>query len=217
MKTLVICLVALTIMSATVSVEGQATKKELKKELRDKAIRKARVESRKFRKNGFYVAPGALPLDKQLERAWMREVEVNDEGYPQYIIATGTSVAESQIAARLQATEAAKMELAGTIATQVAALVENNIANQQLNTEEAASVTKTVAAAKNIIAQELGRVIPLVEVYRKYDGTVEVNLRIAYDSKLAMDQAKVSVRKKLEEETNIMQDKLDKLLNFNTL
>jgi len=85
------------------------------------------------------------------------------------------------------------MELAGTIATEVAALIENNIANQQLNTEEAASVTKTVAGAKNIIAQELGRVIPLVEVYRKYNRSVEVNLRIAYDSKLALDKAKYAI------------------------
>jgi len=214
MKTLVICLAALTLLSATEPIMSQTTRKELKKELKDKAIRKARVESKKFKKEGFYVAPGALPMDKQIERAWMREVEVNEEGYPMYIIATGTAVAESQIAARLQATEAAKMELAGTIATEVAALVENNIANQQLSTEDAASVTKTVAAAKNIIAQELGRVIPLFEIYRTYGKTVEVDLRIAYDSKLALDKAKTAIRAKLEAETQIMQDQLNKLLSI---
>jgi hypothetical protein len=50
-------------------------------------------------------------------------------------------VAETQTAAKLQATETAKLELAGQINTQVAALIENSIANQQLNTEEAASIT----------------------------------------------------------------------------
>jgi len=217
MKTLIICLAAFMVMSVSAPVNGQVTTKELKKELKSKAIRKARQECRDMERNGYSVAPGALPLDKQLEKAWLRELEVNEKGYPQYIVATGISVGESQIAAKMQAIEAAKLELAGSIATEIAALIENNLANQQLNTDEAASVTKTVAASKNIIAQELGRTLPLLEVYRKGNQNVEVSLRLAYDSRLAMEAGKEVIRKRLQEETNILQEKLDNLMKFDTL
>jgi len=129
-------------------------------------------------------------------------------------MATGNSVAETQTAAKLQAMETAKLELAGQINTQVAALIENSIANQQLNNEEAASVTKTVAASKNLIAQEIGLIIPMVEMYKKIGKNVEVNLRLAYNMATAFDVAKKVIRKSLEEETKIAHDKLEKLMNF---
>ena len=129
-------------------------------------------------------------------------------------MATGNSVAETQTAAKLQATETAKLELAGQINTQVAALIENSIANQQLNTEEAASITKTVAASKNLIAQEIGRIIPVVEMYKKIGTNVEANVRIAYNMETAFDVAKKVIRKSLEEETKIAHEKLEKLMQF---
>jgi hypothetical protein len=130
-------------------------------------------------------------------------------------VATGNSVAETQTAAKLQATETAKLELAGQINTQIAALIENSIANQQLNNEEAASITKTVAASKNLIAQELGRVLPLVEMYKKIGTNVEANVRLAYNLDTAYEVAKKVIRKSLEEDTKIAHEKLESLMNFN--
>ena len=139
----------------------------------------------------------------------------DDNGYPKYIVSSGNSVAGTQTAAKIQATETAKITLAGTISTTVAALIENNIANEQMTREEAATVTKTVAASKNIIAQDLGRVIPLVEMYKNVGSdNIQCDVQIAYDSKTAMDVAKKVIRKQLEEETNILQEKLDKLMDF---
>lgn len=168
MRTIALALMA-ALISANISLTAtaQQSDKDLKKEATSKAIKSARKEAKKYKKEGYYVAPGALPLDKQLESAWMKQYETNDKGEQKFIMATGNSVAETQTAAKLQATETAKLELAGQISTQVAALIENSIANQQLNNEEAASVTKTVAASKNLIAQELGRVLPVVEMYKK--------------------------------------------------
>ena len=196
------------------SVFAQQTEKDLKKDIRTKAVKEARKEAKKFKKDGYYVAPGALPMEKQLESAWMRQYESDEKGNPKYIVATGNSVAETQTAAKLQANETAKLELAGQISTNIAALIENSIANQQLNTEEAASVTKTVAASKNIIAQELGRVVPLVEMYKKIGKNIESNVRLAYDAETAFDIAKKTIRKSLEEETKIAHEKLEKLMDF---
>jgi len=52
----------------------------------------------------------------------MKQYETNDKNESKYIMATGNSVAETQTAAKLQAMETAKLELAGQINTQVAAL-----------------------------------------------------------------------------------------------
>jgi hypothetical protein len=193
---------------------AQQSEKELKKEIKDKAVKDARKEAKSFKKQGYYVAPGALPMEKQIERAWMKQYQTDDTGYPLYIVATGNSVAGTQGAAKLQATELAKLELAGTISTQIAALIENSVANQQFNSEDAATVQKTVAASKNIIAQDLGRVIPLFEIYKKVGKNVESNVRVAYNSEMAAEVARKTITKKLEEETDIAHDKLEKLMNF---
>lgn len=193
---------------------AQKTEKELKKELNEKSVKKARKEAKQLEKDGYYIAIGALPAEIQLEKAWMKQLEEDEDGYPKYIVATGISVAETQAAAKIQATEVAKLELAGKISSDIAALMETNIANEQLSNTEAASVTKTVAAAKSIIAQELGRVITLIEMYKTIDENTEANVRLAYDSKTAKDAAKKVIRQRLEEETELMQDKLDKLMNF---
>jgi len=182
--------------------------------MKRRAYKQARKEAKRFRKKGWYVAPGALPMDKQIEKSWELQYKLDENGYPLYIVATGNSVAETQSAAKLQATELAKLELAGLVQTNVAALIENSIANNQLNNEEAASVTKTVAASKNIIAQEIGRVVFLFEIMRKIDKNVEVSVRVGYNNDLAQEVAKKAIRKKLEEETDILHEKLEKLMDF---
>lgn len=213
-KLALITVIGLILVAMLNPLTAQTTEKEASKEVKSKAVKQARKEAKKLKKEGYFVAPGALPIEKQLEYAWTKQYLQDEEGYPLYIVATGQSVGETQTAAKIQATETAKLELAGAITTNVAALIENNIANMQLNNEDAASVTKTVAAAKNIIAQELGRVITLVELYKKIDKNVEASLRLAYDSKTAIEAAKRVIRKDLEEQTDLLQDKLDKLMNF---
>jgi hypothetical protein len=197
---------------------ADAQPKQMRKatrELKSKSIKKARKEARQLSREGYDVAPGALPMDKQVETSWIRSMEVDEKtGYPKYIVANGNAVGETVTAAKLQANEVAKFELAGTIATNVAALIEGNIANAQLNTEEAASVTEVSGAIKNLIVQEIGRVIPLLEIYKKMNKNVEVSVRIAYNSDMAVEAAKKIIRKELKEKTEILHEKLDKLMDF---
>lgn len=195
-------------------VQAKNPDRKLSKEIKKKAAKQARKEAKKFKRGHWYVAPGALPMDKQIEKSWELQYMDDENGYPLYIVATGNSVAETQSAAKLQAMELAKLELAGLVQTNVAALIENSVANSQLNNEEAASVTKTVAASKNIIAQEIGRVITMFEIYKKINKNVEASVRVGYNTEIAIETAKRTIRKKLEEETEILHDKLDKLLDF---
>jgi len=190
----------------------QTTEKEAEKAMKSKAYKQARKEAKSLSKEGYYIAPGALPMEKQLENAWLKQYMEDDKGYPKYIVETGNSVAETQTAAKLQAVETAKLNIAGNITTQVAALIESSIANQQLNSEEAASLTKTVAAAQNLIVQELGRTVVLVEMYKKIGKNVEASVRVSYDQVAGVEIAKKVIRKQLEEQADGLQDKLDHIM-----
>ena len=207
-------LAAFLLTFAFQNASAQFSNREMRKALKMRPPRVVRKEARDYEKQDYTVAVGAPTIRRQLANAWMKEVEKDENGYPKYIFATGNSVGETQIAAKLQATEAARLDLAGQVTSNIAALIENNIANSQLNIEEAASVTKTIAASKNIIAQEFGRVLPLVELYRDIGKNKEANVRIAYNSDMAMEVAKKVIRKSLEEETEILQEKLERLMKF---
>jgi len=205
--------IATLLFFATNLLIAQQTEKELKKDVSSKAMKSARKEAKKYSRDGYYVAPGAPLLDKQLENAWIMQAEKNDNNEDKYIVATGNSVAENQTSAKFQAMETAKLELAGLISTQLAAIVQNNIVNQQDNSEEAKSVLKTVAASENLIAQELGRVLTIVEMYKKIGKNIEANVRLAYDTNTAYDLADKVIRKSLEDDGKNLQEKLNRLLN----
>lgn len=201
-------------LAITSSIAAQESGKAAERAMKSKAYKQARKDAKAYARAGYYVAPGALPMEKQLEEAWIRQFEKDEKGDPMYMVASGNSVAETQTAAKLAANEAAKLELAGQISTSIGALIEISIANQQLNIEEAASVTEVVAGAKSFIAQELGRVLPLVEMYKTIGKNVEANVRLAYNYEIAFEVGKKVIRKKLEEKTEIVHEKLEKLMQF---
>ena len=81
--------------------------------------------------------------------------------------------------------------------------------------EEAVSVTESVLASKNLISQSLGRVIPVVEVYRELPNkNKEVLVRIAYNHDMAMEAAKKVIRKDLEEKGAKLHNQLDQVLGW---
>lgn len=214
MKQVLITLTSVLFVLFFVSpVSGQLSKKEIKAKTTIYVPREVKRAARDYKEKGYYPAIGTN-LERQLTNALLKEQELDENGLPKYLVASGRAVGETQIAAKLQATEAAKLELAGSIASNIAALVKNNFANAQLNQEESNSVTKTIAASMNIIVQELGRVIPLIEIYKDINKNIEANVRIAYNSQIAMEAAKKVVRKQLEEETNLLQDQLEKLMKI---
>ena len=224
MKTMKI-LVAVVMLSICGSVQAQLTKEqkkerqEMKKmskaELNEKASKAARKEAKALSKEGWKAAPGALPLEKQLDRSYMMQQEYDEDMFPKYIIGEAMSIGENYDAAKMQATELAKLNLAGQIQTEVTALIENNVANQQLSADEAASVTQSLMAAKSLISQSIGRTVPLVEVYReKANKNKEVSVYIGYNSKMAKAAAKKAIRDELEKKGEGLQKKLDELIGW---
>ena len=186
-----------------------------KKELSSRVDKTTRKEAKRLKKEGWIVTPGALPLEKQLERSYLMEFEYNEALYPKYIMANAQSIAENYDAAKVAATSLAITNLAGQIQTEVTALIENTVANKQLAQEDAASISETVMSSKNLISQSIGRTIAIVECYRILKNkNREVMVRIAYNGEMAKEAAKKAVREELVKKGENLHEQLDKVLGF---
>lgn len=224
MRTIRLVLTLVLVMTFTVSFaqltkeqikERKEIKKASKAELGEKATKTARKEAKRLVKEGWKVTPGALPLEKQLDKSYLMQMEYDENMFPKYLMGEAMSIGENYDAARLQAMELAKQSLAGQIQTEVTALIENTVSNKQLAAEEAASVTQTISAAKNLISQSIGRVLTVVEMYRVLGNkNKEVSLRIAYNAEMAKQAAKKAVRQELEKKGDDLHKKLDELLGW---
>lgn len=195
--------------------ERKETAKLAKSELNEKASKAARKEAKKLKKDGWTNAPGALPIDKQLDKSYMMQMEYDEDLFPKYMMGEAMSIGQNYDAAKMQAVELAKQNLAGQIQTEVTALIENTVANKQLEAEEAESIVQSIIAGKNLISQSIGRTITVVEVYRTLQNrNKEVLVRIAYNSSMAKAAAKRAAKKELEKKGEDLQKKLDELLGW---
>jgi len=198
-----------------IAKERQQIAKLSKSELNDKASKAARKAAKEYAKEGWEVAPGSLPLEKQLDRAYMMQYEYDENAFPKYIMAEAMSIGANYDAAKNQALALAKLNLAGQIQTEVTALTENSLANSQISNEQAASLAETVTASKDLISQSIGRVIPVVECYRVKSGkNKEVRVMIAYNSQMALEAAKAVVKEQLEAKSDNLHEQLDKVFGL---
>lgn len=223
MKKMFVCTFAILCLSANITAqttkdvrkERQEMRKASKSELNEKASKDARKEAKKLTKEGWVTVPGALPLEKQLDKSYMMQTEYDEDMYPKYLMGEAMSLGENYDAAKMQALELAKQNLAGLIQTEVTALVENSVANKQLGAEEAASLTQSIMGAKNLISQSIGRTIIVMECYRvKSNKNKEVLVRIAYNGVMAKAAAKRAVQDELKDKSEEIHKKLDKILGW---
>lgn len=195
--------------------ERQEVRKMAKAELKAKVDKTTKKEAKRLTKEGWVVSPGALPLEKQLERSYLMEFEYDENQYPKYIMANAQSIGENYDAAKMAATSLAITNLAGQIQTEVTALIENSVANNQMASETATSITESVNASKNLISQSIGRTIPVVECYRILPNkNREVMVRIAYNGDMAKKAAKDAIREDLKKKGDKLHEQLDEVLGF---
>lgn len=195
--------------------ERQEIKEMAKAELSARVDKATKKEAKRLKKEGWVVSPGALPLEKQLERSYLMEYEYDENLFPKYIVGNAQSIGENYDAAKAAATSLAISNLAAKIQTEVEALIENTVGNQQIGAEDAASITESVMASKNRISQSIGRVITVVECYRVLDNkNREVMVRIAYNSEMAKKAVKEAVREDLKKKGENLHGQLDTVLGL---
>jgi len=206
------------LMAGTLNVMAQSVKQEKKKqakaELKEKASKAARDEAKRLKKEGWTVFPGALPLEMQLDRSYLYQLEVDEDMNPLYIIGNAQSIGENTDAARIQATELSRVDIAGKIGSETTAKVDNMVGNKQLSAEEAATITTILMEDKTIISQKLGRLLPAVEIYRTLKNkNKEVMIRLAMKESAVREMVKNHIRGRMEEKGQKMSDELDAMLS----
>ena len=109
---------------------------------------------------------------------------------PKYIFGQAISGGGFYDAAKMQAVELAKAELAGNIATDLTTLVNLKLENQQISADKASSASEIIQKGRSLVSQKLGPTIPLIEIYRTTkEGVVEVQIRLAYDKEKGIKAA----------------------------
>lgn len=195
--------------------ERQWIVKQTKQELDARVSKDTKKEAKRLQKEGWMVSPGALPLEKQLERAYLMQYEYDANLYPKYIIANGQSIGENYDAAKTTAMSLAINDLAGQIQTEVSAWVDNNVANQQLPAEAAISITEVIKESQQLINQRIGRVITITECYRVLaNKNREVLVRIAYDGELAKKMTLNAIQESLQKKDANLYQQFEKVVNL---
>lgn len=195
--------------------ERKAMSKMAETELNSKVDKIVKKEAKALAKEGWKAAPGALPIEKQLERSYKMQYEIDEYGFPRYIKGDAQSVGGNYDAAKMSAINLAKINLAGNIQTEVVALIENAVVNNQLSHEEAVSTTESAMGAVNMVAQNIGRVITVVELYRDVNKrNKEVRVLIFYNAEMAKQAAEAAMREDLKKRGDGLIDKVNGLLGL---
>ena len=214
-KILTIVLGVLTVCSAVYaqneSKEARkartAVSKQSEKELNSKASKEARKQAKVLKKQGWVVMPGALPLEKQLDRSYKMQYEFDEDGNAKFIFAEGNTTGKDYNAAKDNATFNAKIALAGQIEENITALTEGTVGY-----EDGVTINETVKASKSLIAQKLARTLPIMECCRTTkDGKCEVLVRLAYNYSNAMDVAIDTIEQELKAKGLDLHEELDRM------
>lgn len=217
MKTMRILVMSVALslsMSAMCQTTAQMKAKQAKTVLKEKASKDARKEAKKMEKEGWQVSPGALPLEKQLDRAYMYALDIDDDMNPVYFLGEGKTIGENYDAARMQATELARLEIVRSISSEATSLIDNMVGNKQMGSEEAATMTTMLSESKTISSQKLGRVMVAVEAFRVLPNkNREVLVRLAAKSADIKEIAKNAIREEMEKRGMKMSEQTREMLS----
>lgn len=177
MKTIKIVMLVALIGFCGGTASAQLTDKQEKQ-----IAKEAKKEAKRLKKEGWSVPAGNLPLEMQLAQAYKLQAEVNNDMQPKYIFGQAISGGSFYDAAKMQAVELAKAELASNILTDLTTIVNVKLENRQIIADQATSASEIIKEGEAVVSQQLVSPIPLVEIYRTLkDGTVEVQIRFAYE------------------------------------
>ncbi len=198
-KFLVLILAAFVGISAVEAKPSKAFKKMIKE----------------YKAEGWVVPIGNQPLENQISRSLEFQEALDENGENKYVIGDAMSIGENFDAAKFQAMELVKIDIASKLSSDITQLIDNQVANKQLSQDEAASLTQTVSGGKSLISAKLGRLIQLVAVYReKPNKNKEVRVVCAYSTKKAKEAALATIRETLEDKSGELSGKVDKLLGL---
>lgn len=181
-----------------------------------KMEKEARKQAKVFVKEGWKVAPGHPSIEAQQ----FKSIKINntmDENYnSKFIMGTAQAVSNSYDAAKFQATELAKIDIAGKITSELAGIVKTNIGNSELEPGQAVSLVQTVGAYKSFVAAKLVNIISCIDMYKvdPKTGNTTVSIGIFYDKNEAIKAGIAETREQIRKESEELARELDVLLGL---
>lgn len=181
-----------------------------RKQVSENVWKQSKKQAKQWKKEGWKAAPGSASLEQQMNDVLTCQYELEGE-FPRYIIGRSSAVAGTYALARKQAISRARLDIASSIQTEVAELVENTELNTEMSAAEVETVGKVMATGQQFVQQSLGRTSVVFEAYRERNGKTEVMVNVSYDGR----EAKSTVMKMFEKEGEALRQKMDKLINKN--
>ncbi len=190
--------------------ERQAMSKLTRKQVEENVWKQSKKQAKEWKKEGWKSSPGTPSLEQQANDAMMYQYEMDGE-FPRYIIGRSSAVSSSYAIARKHAIARARLDIASSIQTEVAELIENTDFNTEMSAGEIETAGKIVATGQQLVQQTLGRTNVVFEAYRERNGKVEVMVNVEYEGRAA----KSTVMKLFENEGDELRQKMENLLNGN--
>lgn len=160
------------------------TVRQQKKELYKNPKALVKKEARKLIKEGWKTMD--LPIDKQIQNTWEKEILYDTDGYPKYIYVTTQATASNYSAAQMEAQNIAKVRIAGTLSSTVASLTDLAVESNTISAQQAVSMTKAAEKAKVLVSGKLGRLMIPLNIYKESAEGYTVRNTVMYDMKQAM-------------------------------
>lgn len=191
-------------------------RKEKLKGATEKASKMSRNAAKDYEKQGWKAAPGKMPIAKQLDNSFIYENELDDYGSNLYIAGTAKSVSTNYDAAKMQAMQLARIDIANNMEADIYGIVENNIGVATKGPGRNVGTVETVSTIKNEIASKMGRVITAVELYREPNSyETEVMLIIYYNAQDARNIANEAIEAELKAKADKLSKKVDEMREKN--
>ena len=228
MKKVFVMLALAMVSSMTVSAQNALDLAKQQKELNEinmkllnaKPTKDAKKQAKQLKKQGWLVPAGEKSIEKQLTESQLlgEELMVDEAGSPtkRYILHTSNQVAGTYNAGYAAARNAATIELAANIKTQVAAAMQAKLDNNQTSAINAVTVDKFNERAKSIVDQSLTNMRTVVALYRVLpNNNYEIQVRLVYDKKELAANLKRKLQQELEVEGDELNSLVDEVLNGN--
>lgn len=143
------------------------------KSTNNKVPKEVRKAAKKYENEGWSPFLGASSIDQQLQQSLKMQGEVDEMGFPIWIVSNGSSTASSLAAAEMQAIESAKSRLVSLIESNIVAVIQHSV-------DFNGDVNSTIEKTTNKVAKTLGDIFPVVKIQRKVNNHFEVQVAIAY-------------------------------------
>lgn len=139
-------------------------------------LKKAVRDAKELVKAGWKSSVKMPPIERQLNNAYLREARILDDGYPQYIMGYSRRRGMNYQKVHSEAVNAARAEISKKFGSDVWTEYNNKIKSDGSNTSH--------MFIRALSVQKLKKAEPVVDIFREYkDGEVEIEVRIAYDTK----------------------------------